>query len=286
MRTRADLHLHSSVSDGINTPSQLVAMAVKMELGAIALTDHDTLDGINEFLGSNAPDWLNRIPGVEISTVYDGRETHILGYFVPENAQKLRERLVYLEKKRQERFPRMVRKLNGLGMKITRRELKQVLDGVTTPGRPHLARLLVTKGIVRDEVEAFDLFLGEGKPAYVEKEMIDVREAIALLRNESAVPVLAHPLTIGSSNLRKDLMELQETGLLGVEVSYSYDHMYTPVAQGQVVEAAKDLGFIETGGSDHHGDDSRGFIGEVTVPVSVVDSLRKAAESLRIGSRR
>jgi predicted metal-dependent phosphoesterase TrpH len=175
----------------------------------------------------------------------------------------------------------MVRKLNNLGSGITKRDLKQVLSGVTSPGRPHLARLLVMKGIVRDEVEAFELYLGEGKPAYVAKEMIDAIEAIALLRTERVIPVLAHPLTIGSSNLRGDLKELQHAGLLGVEVNYAYEHMYMPAAPGQVAEAADGLGLIETGGSDHHGDNSRSFMGEVTVPLAVVDSLRKASEFLR-----
>jgi len=284
VKSLADLHLHSKVSDGINTPSELVAMAVKKELGGIALTDHDTLDGLSEFMGTNAPAWLTRVPGVEISTVYRERETHILGYFVPFNGQKLREHLTYLEERRRERFPKMVRKLNDLGIKITRKELNRVLDGVATPGRPHLARLLVMKGLVRNEVEAFDLYLGEGKPAYVEKEMMATKEAIAVLRTERAVPVLAHPLTIGSSDLRADLKELMQAGLMGVEVNYAYDHMYTHAASGQVTEAADGLGLIETGGSDHHGDDSRSFIGEVTVPLSVIDSLRKAAESPGMGN--
>ena len=281
MRALADLHLHSSVSDGTNSPAQLVEMAVEKELGAIALTDHDTLDGIGRFMAANAPDWLIRIPGVEISTLYNGHETHVLGYFVPSNVTRLRERLAYLEKKRQERFPKMVRKLNDLGIKITKRELKQVLVGVASPGRPHLARLLVMKGIVRDEVEAFEVYLGETKPAYVAKEMIDAREAIALLRTEKVVPVLAHPLTIGSTNLRRDLKELQQAGLLGVEVNYSYEHMYTHVTPGQVSEAADGLGLIETGGSDHHGDDSRSLMGEVTVSLAVVDSLKEASDALR-----
>ncbi len=281
MRTLADLHLHSTVSDGINTPSQLVAMAVQKELGAIALTDHDTLDGISEFMKAKAPNWLVRIPGVEISTVHNGHETHILGYFVPESADKLRERLAYLEKKRQERFPKMVQKLNELGVKIAKKDLQRILEGVKSPGRPHLARLLVMNGIVRDEKEAFEVYLGDGKPAYVEKEMIDAKEAIALLRAEETVPVLAHPLTIGSSDLRRDIKQLQQAGLLGIEVNYAYDHMYTPAAPGQVSEAAEGLGLIETGGSDHHGDASRSFMGDVTVPLSVVDCLRKAATSLR-----
>jgi 3',5'-nucleoside bisphosphate phosphatase len=281
VRDLADLHIHSKVSDGINTPSQLVAMAVQKELGAIALTDHDTLDGITEFMRAKAPDWLIRIPGVEISTIYKAQETHILGYFVPDNADRLKERLTYLEKKREERFPKMVRKLDELGIEITKRDLETVLRGVKSPGRPHLARLLVMKGKVKNEKEAFDVYLGDGKPAYVEKEMIDAKQAIALLRTDETVPVLAHPLAIASNDLRRDLKELQRAGLLGVEVNYAYDRMYTPAAPGQVAEAAKDLGLIETGGSDHHGDSLRGFMGDVTVPIGVVDLLRKAAMSLR-----
>ena len=280
MKTLADLHLHSKVSDGINTPGELVAMAAKTELGGIALTDHDTLDGISEFVGIDAPEWLSRIPGVEISTVFKGRETHILGYFVRDNAQKLRRRLRYLEETRRTRFPKMVRRLNDIGIEISKKELDSVLEGVTAPGRPHLARLLVVKGFVKDEVEAFDVYLGEGKPAYVEKKMIETREAIDLLRAESAVPVLAHPLTMGSSDLRSDLLELKRAGLLGVEVNYAYDHTYTHTTSGQVREVADGLGLIATGGSDHHGDNSRSSIGQVTVSIDVIDALRDAAESL------
>lgn len=280
IRTLADLHLHSKLSDGLHAPSRLVAMAAGMNLGGIALTDHDTLDGLPEFMTTDGPAWLVRVPGVEISTYYKGRETHILGYFVPEHTKKLKNRLLHLEESRKKRFPKMLRKLNDLGITITQDEIEPVLRGVKAPGRPHLARVLVTKGIVKDYVEAFDIYLGEGRPAYVERDMIDTEEAIALLRSEDAVPVLAHPLTMGLDNLREVLTDMRKAGLLGVEVKYVYDHVHISSDGNRVREAACGLGLIETGGSDHHGDDSRCLIGEVTVPLGVIDALKEASKDL------
>jgi len=255
-------------------------MAASMDLGGIALTDHDTLDGLPEFMTADGPTWLVRVPGVEISTYYRGRETHILGYFVPEHAKNLKKQLLYLEESRKKRFPKMLRKLNDLGITIAQDDIEPVLRGVKAPGRPHLARVLVMKGIVKDYAEAFDTYLGEGKPAYVQRDMMDTKEAIALLRHESAVPVLAHPLTMGIDNLRGVLTDLREAGLQGVEVKYIYDHVHISSNEEQVQEAARGLQLIETGGSDHHGDDSRCILGEVTVPLEIVDALKQASEDL------
>ena len=224
MRDRADLHVHSNISDGIHSPSELVELAANLELGALALTDHDTIDGMSEFLNAKCPDYIMRVPGVEISTEHNGKEIHLLGYFVPDS-QVLKTKLKWLEEAREHRFPKMVDRLRDLGIEVTKDEIEYVLDGVTSPGRPHLARVLVQKGIVKDINHAFDRFLGVGKPAYVKKERMETTDAIIFLRSLGAVPVVAHPLTIPDSNLKQVLLELRDFGLLGVEVKYDYTHV-------------------------------------------------------------
>ena len=280
MRDRADLHVHSNISDGIHSPSELVEIAAGLELGALALTDHDTLDGRSEFLDADCPDYLMKIPGVEISTENNGREIHVLGYFVPDS-QVLKTKLKWLEEAREQRFPKMVEKLREMDIEITKEEIDKVLDGVTSPGRPHLARILVQKGIVKDINEAFHQYLGQGKPAYVKKQRMETIDAISLLRSLGAVPVVAHPLTIPDSNLKQLLMEFKHRGLLGVEAKYDYTHVEVKENPKEVDAIVKSLGLIETGGSDHHGDKARSNLGDITVSIDVVKQLQAAAVKLR-----
>ena len=174
----------------------------------------------------------------------------------------------------------MLEKLRDLGINVNQKDLDSVLQGVTSPGRPHLARVLVKKEIVKDVLEAFILYLGKDKPAYVKKELMNTVEAIKLVRSQRAVPVLAHPLTMRVPDLRKILVELKEAGLVGVESNYDYSHLYIKEKPGEVKEAVQDLGFIETGGSDFHGDNSHSLIGEVTVSMEVLQELRDARDSM------
>lgn len=280
VRDLADLHVHSNVSDGLDSPAKLIERACELELGGIALTDHDILDGNAQFMECDASDALQRIPGVEISTEYDGREAHVLGYFVHWGPSSLRTRLGAIERARRERFPRMVRKLERLGINVNDDEVEESLRGVGSPGRPHLARILVDKKVVGDVQQAFDEYLAVGKPAYVKKERIDTVEAIRLLRDVAAVPVLAHPLTISGVDYLDLLRELKKYGLEGVEVEYDYGHLETHGTVQFLRDAVAKVGLIETGGSDYHGDSSHSQIGEVTVPVETIDKLRRAHEGL------
>ena len=284
MRARADLHVHSNLSDGVHSPSELLSLASSLNLGALALTDHDTIDGLAEFMNAEVHGCPLRIPGVEISTEYKGVEAHLLGYFVPAQAPKLVKRLKALEESRRKRFPKMQSRLESEGIQLSDDDIGQMLQGVKAPGRPHMAKLLIQRGYVKDIEEAFHKYLGKGKPGYVEKERADIGEAISLLRFEGAVPVLAHPLTMRLPNLRSTLIELKELGLLGVEIEYDYQHLPLNVKPGEVRAIAEGLGLIETGGSDYHGDGAHRNLGSVTVPIHVVDSLRKAHEELKNSS--
>ena len=284
MKARADLHVHSNISDGVHSPSELLSIASDLNLGALALTDHDTIDGLVEFMNAEVHGGPIRIPGVEISTEYRGVEAHLLGYFVPTRAPKLVKKLKVLEESRRKRFPKMQNRLESEGIRLSDDDIDQILQGVKAPGRPHMAKLLIQRGYVKDIEEAFHKYLGKGKPGYVRKEHADIGEAISLLKSEGAVPVLAHPLTMRLPDLRSTLIELRELGLLGVEIEYDYQHLRLNVKPGEVQAIAEGLGLIETGGSDYHGDGAHRNLGGVTVPIHVVDNLRKAHEELRNGS--
>lgn len=280
LKNRADLHTHSNVSDGVDPPSRLVEMADEMGLGALALTDHDTLEGLEEFLGPGNHGNLKLIPGVEISTSYRGKEAHLLGYFTPPNATRLQKRLKWLEDVRKRRFPKMLDRLEELDIEFSEKQIDDIMEGVQTPGRPHLARLLVESGVVEDTVEAFDQYLGKGKPAYVKKDLMDIKEGIALLREAGSVPVLAHPFTVKLDNLYEDLRELKQSGMLGVEVNYEYGHLHIDADKEELARTADRLDLIKTGGSDHHGDEARHMMGSVTVDIEVVESLSIASIEL------
>ncbi len=284
MKVRADLHVHSNLSDGVHSPSELLALASNLNLGGVALTDHDTIDGLVEFMNAEVHGCPIRIPGVEISTEYKGVEAHLLGYFVPTQAPKLVKRLKTLEESRRKRFPKMRSRLESEGIRLSDDDIDQMLQGVKAPGRPHMAKLLIQRGYVKDIEEAFHKYLGKGKPGYVKKERADIGEAISLLRSEGAVPVLAHPLTMRLPDLRSTLIKLRELGLLGVEIEYDYQHLHLNVKPGEVRAIAEGLGLIETAGSDYHGDGAHRNLGSVTVPIHVVDNLRKAHEELRNSS--
>ena len=278
VRARADLHTHSAYSDGSDAPAVLVKKAEEMGLGGLALTDHDTLKGLKEFMDAALHASLIGVPGVEISTEHDGKEVHVLGYFVPFESEELQKKLEPLSNARQVRFLKMVEKLQEIAIDVRQEEVDDVLRGVESPGRPHLAELLVRKGVVRNSAEAFKQYLVEGRPAYVKKERLGTVEAIKLLRSVGGVPVIAHPLSIETSNLREFLGHLQMAGALGVETEYDYTPWGTAGSPKDVRTAIQGLGFIETGGSDYHGDIALAELASATVEIGRIEELRKAAE--------
>jgi predicted metal-dependent phosphoesterase TrpH len=280
VRARADLHTHSSNSDGTDSPTELVRKADELRLGGIALTDHDSLDGIKEFKDADASDELRRVPGVEISTIYEKKEIHILGYFVPLNSKPLNDGLRTLREGRYNRLPKMIQKLNNLGMNVTIEELYEGLEGVDSPGRPHVAQLLIKKGYVKSTQEAFEKYLAAGKPAFVEKVKMDTIDAVKLLRTVRAVPVIAHPLTVKLDDIRSLIDDLIDVGLLGVEVEYDYAFMGMDRSADEVREAIKDLDVIRTGGSDYHGTVHYTGLGSVTVSTEVIDELERVHSEL------
>lgn len=283
MKALADLHLHSDRSDGLHSPQELVKFAEEEGLGGIALTDHDTLDGIPEFMSTPTSTAIQRVPGVEVSTQYNEQELHLLGYFVPSGDTPLEHRLQRIRESRHTRFPKMVDKLRALGIEVDETAIQKILQEVDSPGRPHIARILIESGTVKDLKEAFSKYLAEGKPAFVARSKIDAVEAIVLLRDSGAVPVLAHPLLIENADLKQLLQLLKSQGLEGVEVDYGYRKSELMDRVESVRKMTEELGLIATGGSDYHGDDGHYALGEIVTPIETIDHLQKAYQRIRSG---
>jgi len=248
---RIDLHTHSSYSDGSLSPRQLVQLAKKKKLRAIALTDHDTVAGVEEALEAGDELGVEVVPGVEISAQYPPGTMHILGYYIRASNRELQGALKKLQQARAARNPKIIERLQALGLEITITEVLDLSAGQV--GRPHIARALVNRGYVSSIDQAFSLYLKKGAVAYVEKFRFPPEEAIAIIRRAGGISVLAHPFTLGMAKpdeLSQLVGELREMGLEGIEVFYPNHTEEMAVIYEDV---AKSLGLICTGGSDFHG---------------------------------
>jgi 3',5'-nucleoside bisphosphate phosphatase len=249
LHIRADLHLHTQASDGDLSPEGIASYAQSAGLDAIALTDHDTIAGTRSSDEMARKYGLRIIPGVEISISYDPGTLHILGYFpsYPGEFEKILERL---QLARVVRLPRIIERLNALGMDISCSDITDISKGGQI-GRPHVAKALMKKGYVRDFEEAFARYLGKGKPAYVEKDRMCSGEAIDAIQAAGGLPVLAHPFTLGlgRDELKAFIQGLKEQGLQGIEIFYP-DH--TKPQKKLFRELAQELDLVPTGGTDFH----------------------------------
>ena len=247
-----DLHVHSSASDGSYPPAEVVRFAKEGGLTAMALTDHDTVDGLPEAVAAGETLGVEVIPGVEISAQFPGGTMHILGLAIDYTNGHLDERLAVLQRARTERNPQIVAKLNALGIPITMARVEEISGGGQV-GRPHIARALMEAGYVQDLQEAFDRYLGWRKPAYVSKFRFPPEQALAMIKEAKGIPVLAHPFTLNQGSayaLKNVIIELKGLGLAGLEVFYS-DH--TPEQIALYLKLARELNLLITGGSDYHG---------------------------------
>jgi predicted metal-dependent phosphoesterase TrpH len=271
---KADLHLHTTASDGRLSPGQLVELAVQKGLNVMAVTDHDTVDGIDAALkaASNLDD-ISIIPGVEISTDVPGMEVHMLGYFIDFKSNKLIDTLNELRDSRVIRAHSMLDKLDKLGMHIEWDKLKE-LAGDSVIGRPHIARALLEGGYVNSFAEAFDKYIGRNGPAYVEHKKMTPVEVAKLIIEVNGIPVLAHPDNI--NNLDEMLGDLKPAGLMGIEVYYG---KYTADIINRLLGLAKKYELLTTGGSDYHAfhDERETMIGDINIPEESVRKLYSAA---------
>lgn len=267
---RADLHIHTTCSDGRYTPAQVVELARRSGLPALAITDHDTLAGIAPARKA-AGDSLEVIAGVEISTVHEGRELHLLAYFVDRDDGPLGEALRHLRERRRHRFFAMADRLRSLGVPLEDDALTALADGETV-GRRHLAQLLVDSRRAATVREAFQRFLGDHGRVNVPKERLDVHEAIDLVNEEGGVAGWAHP---GSACTWEALRDLYNSGMRAIEVEWP---AVKQRRSRELRDWAKALGMAVTGGSDCHGpDEPRRAIGACGVNGEELDALRHHA---------
>ena len=271
-----DLHTHSTVSDGSDPPERIPELAAAAGCRAVALTDHDRLDGLAPAAARAAELGVEFVPGVEVSCDVPSGTMHLLVYWVEAGAGPLQDALVGLQDERSARNRRMVARFAELGLPVTEDELVAEAGGPGI-GRPHAAAVLVRKGVVDSVQEAFDVWLAKGRPAYVEKGRLGPGEAITLGRASGGVPVLAHPLSLGlePGPLEAAIREFAEAGLGGIEATYG---RYAPEDRAGLVDLAGRTGLVATGGSDHHGTykpDLQVGVGrgDLDVPDSALDAL-------------
>jgi predicted metal-dependent phosphoesterase TrpH len=275
-----DLHLHTTASDGVMSPSEIVGYAKYKGLQAIAITDHDTIEGLKEGLSEGKRIGFEVIPGIEISAEYSPGSMHLLGFLLDIDHPLLNEKLRYLQKARAERNPKIVENLNRLGIEITYEEVLKASGGGQV-GRPHFAQVLLEKSYVRSYQEAFERFLKKGAPAYVDKFRFSAKEAIHFINEAAGIAVLAHPNTLGTnkySELEDLILQLVKIGLKGIEVYYP-EHSALEVAQYKAL--AERHGLLMTGGTDYHGIDKNELDigvgrGDMKLPYSLLEGLKAA----------
>ncbi len=288
---RIDLHVHSTASDGTLSPIGIIEQAEKIGLGAVAITDHDSIEGIRETLQYNISPPLKLLTGVEISaappTTFPHKGSlHILGYGFRLDDRVLNDALLTLQESRKNRNPEILARLKKIGITLSMDEVRMEA-GEGQLGRPHIARLMRTKGIVSTIDEAFERYLGKGKPAYVDKYRIPCATAIEIIRNAGGVAVLAHPGLLGTDTRGKELdalvSTLTECGLGGIEVYYP---AHSSTQTNAYIAMAERYGLLLTGGSDFHGTMQDGIDmgsgnGTLRIPFVLYEKLQAAIEATR-----
>lgn len=249
---RIDLHAHSRVSDGTDSPGELVRAARSAGLDVVALTDHDTASGWGEAVEAAYDAGVELVRGMEISGRYDGRGIHLLAYLPDATYPPLAEELQRVLDGRINRLPQMVERLNGLGVDLSVADVHAVSGDAAASGRPHVADALVRRGVVADRDEAFERFLSAGRPGYVDRYAAPLVPLLGIVTAAGGVSVIAHPWgrTGRERPDERELAELKEAGLVGVEVDHQ-DH--SPQTRDRLRAIARNLGLVATGASDYHG---------------------------------
>ncbi len=279
---KIDLHIHSTASDGTLTPSEILALAETLHLGAISLTDHDAVDGNRELLRKGIPHSIGFLTGIEISALPPSLfpvsgSFHILGYGFNIEDKALNKTLITLQDARKNRNPQIIRKLNALGIKVDLNQVRQ-FSGKCQLGRPHIAGYLVRKGFVGSINEAFDKYLGKGNAAYVEKFRLSCRDAIRLIIDAGGLPVLAHPylIRLGKGVVFEEMIaELKSMGLKGIEIYYPE---HPPESIRFYAQIAREYNLFITGGTDFHGDIKPEIklgsgLGDLFVPYEIYENI-------------
>jgi predicted metal-dependent phosphoesterase TrpH len=296
LSTRIDLHAHTVASDGLLAPAELVNLALERGLAALAVTDHDSTEGVAEALAAAASTGLTVVPGVEMSSEVDEGECHVLGYFVDHGPGPFQDTLRQLRTARVSRGQLIVERLATAGAPISWQDVRRIAAGGAV-ARPHVAQALVEAGHAASVADAFDRWIGQGRPGYVARTRLTPAEAVAAIVGAGGVAVIAHPI-LGPALLpgpareralagvERQIGELRPAGLGGLETYYTG---YDPSLVARLEQLADRHGLIATGGSDFHGQGrGHGELGAVAMPPrvarGVVAQLRRAASQQRSGA--
>ena len=277
-----DLHTHSKCSDGTYSVKELMDYAHEKNLAAIALTDHDTVDGLDEassYVKENYPD-MEFVPGIEFSTVEEGKDVHIVGLYIDHHNEEFKKKLGQFIDSRTVRNKKMCRKLSEeAGIPISYEELTGSFPGAVLT-RAHYAKFMVDRGYAKSRNEVFDKYIGDNCPYYVEREKISPEEAISYVLEAGGVPVLAHPILYHLSDRKLDALvaRLKNAGLKGIEAIYS---TYSPSEERQIKELAAKYDLLISGGSDFHGANKPKIdlgigMGKLFVPQDLLIPIKKA----------
>jgi len=247
-----DLHTHSWFSDGTKSPTELVQLAANSGVSAIAITDHDTMDGVDEAMAVSSEFGVEVVPGLEVSVIHKKKPLHILGYFMDPADSKLAAALSVLQEARDRRNAKIIAKLQAVGVAATVEELKEI-SGIGQTGRPHIAKLLVNHGLVRSIPQAFDEYLKKDAKAYVARFAYSAEEAISFITEAGGLAVLAHPIQVDKTlnSLVTLLPVLKSYGLDGIEAYYPTQKKKM---RKRIRMFARENDLLLTGGSDYHGD--------------------------------
>lgn len=279
-----DLHIHSTMSDGTMSPTEIVDLAYKKGLSCIALTDHDTVAGNQEAQQRGDVVGLEVISGMELSVSFEGLNVHLLGYLIDSENVSLLRSLHTLQEARETRNREILHILDGNGIHITEKELQKV-SGTGQTGRPHIAKILMEKKVVRSMDEAFDTYLGRDGSAYVSRFVLDMKSAVDVIHKAGGLAVVAHPYHLIKNDMISGeiLLHLKELGVDGIETYYP---THSRKFRKQLIKLAEKYGLLLTGGSDYHGTIRRGTTlagGKgVSVPAELVEIMRRT-RNLRQG---
>ena len=277
-----DLHCHTTCSDGSDSPWDLVEKAKGIGLSAVAITDHDIFRGYSEARAAGTEYGMEIVPGVELSSMYSGKHIHLLAYYADPQNKALCALMDRAVRERIRRNKSMVKRLEKAGYPVNWRELSERNAGNFMLGRPHVAEILMEKGIISSIQEGVEKLMGKGGPFFVERYHIPLLDYVRAVREAHGVPVIAHlyQYRMDTETLRQMIAECADAGLMGLEGLYS---TYTPEQEAEVRALAEEFGLIRTGGSDYHGTRKPKIhlgtgLGNLAVPDEMLEQLKEAAK--------
>lgn len=270
---KSDLHIHTTYSDGILSPNEVVSWAYKKNLTDISITDHDTVEGISEAIESSREFNINVIPGIELSCVEQDEEVHILGYFIDYESEKIKEFTNTLKNAREDRNIKIIERLNKMDIDISVKDVEEI-SKEGNMGRPHIAKALINKGLVDTIDGAFKIYLSKGRPAYVERYKVSVKEAIDFIHSLGGAAVVAHPGLINNKKILNYVFKQDIDGIEAIHCKHDEDQIKI------FLQLSEELNLIPTAGSDCHGYLEEGIpkLGEYYTNLDVAKLLKEKAD--------